>query len=211
LKERLIRTKRIFEEALDNSDHRVLRPAFHALERARLALKPARSLQESTESVKAEWRGEDHYPVDPVLAASAMPGLARRIIEATDPVTVVAIRRNNYRRYAELLADCDGLALPYPTLLDGTCPWIFPILLPNRDQIDRRWRDAGVALHTFGIYLHSALFETGKEPAIADARFLAENLLCLSIHQGITLDDIDRSAAIICQTFKNATQERSCT
>lgn len=186
--------KQLLEEALDHSDLRLIRALFKQLEQSRLALKRGRDSAPQTEEPT---RGEDRYPYDPRLAASSMPGFARRIIESSDLAEIARKRRRNFQQYGKSLSSLSGLHVLYPQLPAEACPWVYPVLLKGRDSIDHCWRDAGVALHTFGRYLHSALFLTDDQETIADAQFLAENLLCLAIHQNIASGDIARAAQII--------------
>lgn len=194
LLQQLVNFKQLFEQALDHSDYRLARAAFSRIERLRLALKPSpRHAAESKQSL----RGEDRYPFDHRLAVSRMPTSARRIIGSFDLGQVARKRRSNFSLYGKLLSDTGPLQIPYPELPLDACPWVFPVLLKGRDATDHMWRNSGVALHTFGIFLHSSLFETGDDQTISDAKFLADNVLCLAIHQGISENEIRASAEMI--------------
>lgn len=204
LKEGVVRLKRMLEESLDHSELDWLRKAFQKLESLRLALKPSRPPAPTADP--KEVAGEDLYPFDPYLAECAMPGLARQIVEASDLAELAKRRRSNYRRYCENLKECRPLQILFPKITDTVCPWVFPVLLPGRDNIDHRWRAAGVALHTFGLHLHSALFMCGDQQSIDDAVYLSKHLLCLSIHQGLTQQEIDRSSQLIREHLGNTTK-----
>jgi perosamine synthetase len=82
------------------------------------------------------------------------------------------------------------------------CPWVYPVLLEDRSRIDHTLRAAGVQLHTFGIYLHSALFERTDARTVADAVFLAERVLCLAIHQDLDSADIEQAVRTISHQFE---------
>lgn len=194
LGQQLVNFKKLFEEALEHSDYRIAHEVFSKIEQVRLAFKSA---PRDTTQVEQALRGEDRYPLDNRLANSAMPALARRIIESSDLNEVARRRRTNFRLYVKLLSDFGPLQMLHPELPEKACPWVFPVLLQGRDAIDHRWRDAGVALHTFGIYLHSALFDTADDQTIGDAKFLANNILCLAIHQDISEEEIGIAAGII--------------
>ena len=142
-------------------------------------------------------RGEAYYPMHASLADAAMPRHVRRIIAAADLPAIVGARRANYLRYQAALPRLQPLQALAPALPAATCPWVFPVLLDDRAQWDHRLRAAGVALHTFGIYLHSSLFASGAAAAVRDARYLADRVLCLSIHPDLGVADIDRSIAQI--------------
>lgn len=197
--ERIVLLKRMLEESLARSDHSWAWMVFQKLERLRLAMKPRRT--EAQTGAGNGMRGEDHYPFDARLAACTMPPLARQIIECADLAAIARLRRANYGRYAEQLSECPELTCLFPVLPETACPWVFPLLLPRRDDIDHHWLDSGVALHTFGLHLHSALFSSGDARTISDAVFLSRHVLCLSVHQNITRQDIDRSLAVIAHSL----------
>jgi len=197
LRQRVVNFKHLLEEALQHGPRGLARSAFAAIEALRLALKPRRSEAPPVKAPTEPLAGEARYPVDLRLADSAMPPLARKIIEAYDHASVTRCRRSNFRRYAELLQSKGPLKLLYSSLPGKTCPWVFPVLLEGRDSIDHRWRAQGVALHTFGIYLHSSLFERTDQATVDDALYLASHLLCLAIHQDVPEGGIDRSVNII--------------
>lgn len=194
-REALVRFKRDLEEALAHSPHRRSHAAFQTLERWRLgrgAVVPS-----AADQAPAPARGEDHYPFDPVLARAALPPLARRLLLGADLAAVAARRRANYLAYARLLPRDARLRPLRPELDEATCPWVYPVLLQDRDRIDRQWRAAGVALHTFGIWLHSALAREADRATREDAEFLARELLCLAVHQDLSPADIERSSALV--------------
>jgi perosamine synthetase len=196
MRERVVRLKRMLEEALSHSDHKRSKALVARLEATRLALRrPAATaalyVGEGTRP------GESHYPFDLILANSRIPGTARKILHATDFARLAQKRRDNFSLYGRLLSNTGKLQVLHSRLTAEVCPWVFPVLLQQRNEIDYLWRAQGVALHTFGIYLHSALFKSTDEATIADAKFLSDHLLCLAIHQDIGTAQIDCSAATI--------------
>lgn len=206
-----VRFKRMLENAIEHSEHRRTKATMRGLENLRLALKPgaggapvetpladADELREQVSHASPDSeRGEDYYVFDLRLAQSAMPTTALRILRAADLSAVAQRRRDNYDRYARLLRDDTTVRPLFPQRPADCCPWVFPVLLPDRDRIDQHWRRQGVALHTFGIHLHSALYASGDPAMIADARRLAQEVLCLSIHQDLSPDQISASANLI--------------
>jgi dTDP-4-amino-4,6-dideoxygalactose transaminase len=188
----------MIEEALDHSEHQISRTLFGKLEAMRNALRRRAAITQPA-TARDGATGEDYYPFDLTLANCRMPAIARRILESYDFSEVAEKRRANFSRYSRLLSTSNQLRVLFPNLPDGTCPWVFPVLLERRNEIDHRWRAAGVALHTFGIYLHSELFKTADTATIADAVYLSEHLLCLAIHQDISVAQVERSAATINQ------------
>lgn len=196
MRERAVRLKRMFEEALNQSDYARTKAIFAWLEAMRLARRHP-LVDAGTTAEQPHLTGESHYPFDLNLANCRMPGLARRIFESCDFVSLARTRSDNFNQYGRLLTNSNQLRILYPDLPSDTCPWVFPVLLERRDEIDHRWRAAGVPLHTFGIYLHSALFKSTDAATIADAKYLSENLLCLAIHQDLGAEHIQCAAATI--------------
>lgn len=191
LRARLAAYKMLIEEAIQANGATGLRVCFSAIERTRLALRP-RTAQTIAVLPSLE-NGEDYYPVHPSLARARMPSHVRAMLEASDLAAITLRRRDNFWRYQQHIQDLAPMRALIPQLPDDTCPWVYPVLLPRRDEFDRKLRAAGMALHTFGIYLHSRLFESADAATVADARLLAQQTLCLGIHQGLDPMDIDRS------------------
>ena len=196
MRERAVRLKRMLEEALIHSDHKRSKALFAQLEAKRVAMnRPAAADALDVDDYTRP--GESYYLFDRILANSRMPGTSRRILYATDFASLAQKRRDNFNLYGRLLTNTNQLQVLYSELPADTCPWVFPVLLQRRNEIDHLWRAQGVALHTFGIYLHSALFKGTDAGTIADAQYLSDHLLCLAIHQDIGTAQIERSAAII--------------
>ncbi len=208
LHERVVRLKRLFEEALNQSKHTFTQGVFLWLEAMRKALRrPAAPQLTSIEASLLP--GEAHYPFDLALANCRMPGLSRRILEACDFLSLTQKRRDNFNQYGQYLRSSDQLKLLHPALPPEACPWAFPVLLQQRSEIDHHWRASGVGLFTFGIYLHSALFKNTDATTIADAQYLSQHLLCLSIHQNISAAQIELAAGIINRTLTRTRVHRA--
>ena len=184
LRERVANAKRMFETALNHSNLERTKAVFTWLEALRTG--SSKHTTAPATEVPTSVVGESHYPFDLALAQSGMPRLARNILESTNFLKLAKIRRANFEKYSQLLIENNNFKILFPKTSEQTCPWVFPVLLTNRDSIDHRWRADGVALHTFGIYLHSALFQYGDSNCVADAKYLAEHILCLAIHQNIS-------------------------
>jgi perosamine synthetase len=207
LRERVIRVKRLIEEALNHSNHTLAKAVFMRLESMRLALRHS-GAEQGGDADASLLPGESYYPFDLTLANCRMPGLSRRMLEASDFPSLIQKRHANFNQYGKSLNPSDRMKLLYPALPAGACPWAFPVLLAGRGEIDQHWRADGVALYTFGIHLHSALFQNTDATTMADALYLSEHLLCLSIHQGINSAQIEAASNIINQTLMRTENER---
>jgi dTDP-4-amino-4,6-dideoxygalactose transaminase len=195
LKARARSFKRSLEESIEHSNIGPLRSAFGALERLRLASRAPS--QQSPKLAPTLECGEDYYEADPDLAAGGMPAFAKRVLMSSDLAEIANRRRANFLRYAAPGALPDAMRVMVPQLPSHACPWVFPVVLDDRERYDTKLRAAGVQLHSFGTFLHSALHKTGDERTIADARHLAQRMLCLSIHQDLGTEDIDRAALTV--------------
>ena len=202
---RLRNYKRQLEASIHRPGHPVLQALLAGADTLRTALRPAPSAAAAVAQPRPDLEhGETYYPMHASLSCAGMPAPVHRIIAACDIAAIVKTRRANFTRYqrsAHRLRPMQALADQLPA---ATCPWVYPVLLEDRSRWDQRARDAGVALHTFGIYLHSSLFSTGDRLAIQDARLLAERMLCLSIHQDLSEADIDRNCGLIETGFGTA-------
>ena len=141
-------------------------------------------------------QGERYYPFNPALAEADMPLAARNVIEGTELAALAFGRRGSFERYARGLAHTT-VVTPVTPVAPRAVPWVFPVLVAERDSRDFRWRQQGVPCHTFGSYLHSALFSATAEATVADARYLSHNLLCLAIHRDVTPEQIDAACDVI--------------
>ena len=194
--------KRLIEESVEHSNHRILRSVMRSVEAARMSLKP--TTQGAVAPVRPDpMRGEDYYPIEPHVSSGAMPGHSRRIIESLNLEVIANQRRANFARYSAQAGSLNPMQPLVTSLPRSTCPWVYPVLLHNRSNIDFNLKAAGVQLHTFGIYLHSALFRQTDALTVSNAQFLANELLCLSVHQDMTTSDIDQAVEVIQREVRN--------
>lgn len=198
---RLRNYKRLLEESIGRSHRTGLKALMQVAEGASHALSKAR--RTAPDTLHDLEHGETYYPVPRNLAEAAMPAHVQRIIRAADITAISQARCANFRAYlrsARRLQPMQTLASDLPA---DTCPWVYPVLLNDRSRWDHKLRSVGVALHTFGIYLHSSLFLDPDSKARTDAKYLAERILCLSIHQDLSVSDININCNLIETSFKS--------
>jgi hypothetical protein len=128
-----------------------------------------------------------------------MHWLSRHILFAADLQAVADARRRNYTIFHERIVENSRIRKVFGELPGDACPWVFPIIMEGREleRLDYQLRDQGVPLFTFGSTLHPLVFMCDDPLVVGDARFLADNLVCLSIHQDIEPAQIEWACARI--------------
>lgn len=112
-------------------------------------------------------------------------GVTRRIIARTDWTEAVKRRRENYARLESRLDP--GVRRALPAFPAGACPLSFPILVPDKVALERRFSDEGVET----INMWSRRHPDVPEGAFPDVEFLRRHVLELPIHQGLRFEHID--------------------
>ena len=122
--------------------------------------------------------------------AHAMSRLSRRIMAALEDgfARIAATRRENYERLAAGFSGFPEARLPFPALDEGTCPWVFPVLLEERDGVVAALRDQGVPAGTWP-ELPAAV---AREPSFDVAHRYAARLMTLPVHQDLGPAQMDR-------------------
>lgn len=193
-------TKRLFEQAIDNLECNPAVRWLLSLGEKRQALKPAAS--QRVQSAQNDSSGDEQiYQLDPVqtlnpaLNMSPMPWLSRWVLAAADLPSIIESRRRNFMLYHNGIKESDRVRKIFQTLPEHVCPWVFPIIFEGRrrESLDFMLRAEGVLLYTFGSTLHPTFSTCTEAGMVANARFLADNLVCLSVHQDIQPSDIAAS------------------
>ena len=138
------------------------------------------------------------YPKNNDDFCTKIPIWALRLLKRWDLAEIVSLRRANYQRYLDLFSNIDGVLPLVTELPSSACPWAFPVLLQQRDELAPRMRDAGVPLFTFGETMHPAQELTlAKDTELQmSVKYLIDTCLCLPLHQDITQGMIDEYAHI---------------
>jgi len=118
---------------------------------------------------------------DPGLAHLRMSPVSAYLVRHTDLRAVVARRRRNYEGLLGRLAGLPGVELPFPCLPPGTCPMIFPLVVPDRDDVHRRLRALGIPAVTWEYAAHPDL-PLDRFPTVA---WLYRHLVMLPVHQSL--------------------------
>ena len=194
------RCKLMLEEAINGTDNAIVKAGFNFLERQRVRLKTRG--RASAAPAAATLSIDDVFPFDPTLACARIPAVSRMVMEGSDLAAVAEARRRNYEAMSASLADSPRLQMLRAVLPPEVCPWAVPVILRDRRNLDYRLRAQGVPLYTHGDTLHPLVFAGPPSPMLDDARFLADNLLCLAIHQHLSEEDVRSYSATIGQILQ---------
>jgi dTDP-4-amino-4,6-dideoxygalactose transaminase len=142
---------------------------------------------------------EEAYPYLPAVSSWRMPMSARMVLERADLATLVATRRAHYEMLANGLKANDEIVPLRPQLAPHTCPWGFAVRLHRRPERDYLLRARGVPVFTFGETLHPLLFERHprEREMLASVLELRDTTLTISIHQGLTSEQMSTVVAIL--------------
>jgi dTDP-4-amino-4,6-dideoxygalactose transaminase len=139
------------------------------------------------------------YPYDPAVSEWAMPRTAWWILARARLAEISAARRRNYQLLSARLEFTEEIVAVRRELQGDTCPWGFPVLLGRRQERDYLIRARGVPLFTFGEVLHPHLFarKALNSRMLETARRLSDSILVFSVHQDLTVVQMELFAAII--------------
>lgn len=119
----------------------------------------------------------------------------RQLVGFTNPDRVVARRRANYERLASWLRVYTSI--PFPELAPGVCPLLFPILVPNREQVRSQLQALGVESGNYWPAPHA----TCPADLAAEVAPWRQRCLELPIHQELSESDIDRVAKAVIEVL----------
>ena len=126
-----------------------------------------------------------------------MTALSKRVLRRSDISAVMKRRRDNYIRLTDAVRTIAGVAPLFPFLPEEICPWVFPLVVYEIEDLQMILRAKGIPVTSWGGVIHQAL-PLGKFP---NARFLYENLLFLPIHQNIESEDLRTMVGILRETL----------
>jgi hypothetical protein len=113
--------------------------------------------------------------------------LARRI----DYDYVYEQRRDHFKFISNRVGTLKGIRPIYESLIDGVCPWGFPVLVQDRDKIQKSLAKHGTILPT-----HWRLPDCIPLDKFPDSRYLSEHIMTLPVFQGL---GIRRLSSLLCK------------
>lgn len=111
-----------------------------------------------------------------------MSQFSRMILERTYHAEIIHRRRRNYNTLRSFLSEFTELHFFSGELVEGICPWVFPVLAPGVQDFHLKLRDMGIPATTWGGVVHPQV----PLDAFPNAKYLYRNLVFLPIHQDIT-------------------------
>jgi perosamine synthetase len=123
---------------------------------------------------------------DPLLAPMRLRRVERHLFERLDRGRIVALRRRNYERLAQLLPAGPGLIPLFPQLPPGAVPYVFAVRLESPDEVYAQLRAQRLPVLRWDRYWPGAI------DAVRDVgRDWGHHVLQILCHQNLTLADLD--------------------
>jgi dTDP-4-amino-4,6-dideoxygalactose transaminase len=132
----------------------------------------------------------------------AMSGISKRILKRVDIAKVVERRQRNYQHLRDAVQSTKKVTLPYPTVPQNICPWVFPLLVHGVADIQLILRARGIPATSWGGVIHPSLILE----QFPSARFLYDNLLFLPIHQSMEEKDLQAMIRILGEVLQQRLQ-----
>jgi len=139
---------------------------------------------------REEMVGSGYSSWDPrMLEYDASPWV-RRLMRLVDPVSIVAKRRENYLHLAARLRGRAHTPAPFDKLPEGVCPLFFPVVVEDKIRFQSDMLRLGIQTINLWYESHPAC----PPDLDAETSKWRRHLIEVPIHQGLSLEDIDRVA-----------------
>jgi perosamine synthetase len=137
----------------------------------------------------------NNYSLDlePGSLSLGMSGPSRRMLRQADFGEISEARRRNYRLLQVRLTGVPNVEPLFPTLHEGVCPWVFPVVASGRAGFHLELRAKGIPAVTWGEVIHRDL-PLHEFPA---ARFLYDHAVLLPVHQSLRESDLDATVEAV--------------
>lgn len=135
----------------------------------------------------------DSMDFDVSLLQLGISKMSRSILQEADETAIIEKRRENYAFLYELLREEKGVRIIFDELPTQTCPLFFPILVTERDELQKKLKELGINTFIFGKSLHALL----PRNDFYNAQYFADHNLCLPIHQDIEREHIIYMAKVL--------------
>ncbi len=105
---------------------------------------------------------------------------------------IISLRRRNYQLLAQQLADIPGVHSLFPILVEGSAPYVFPLVVDNPDRYYQSFRASGLPIFRWDWQWPDTPREEGDAGAL-----WSHQTFQIGCHQDLELDDIAAMAKTI--------------
>jgi dTDP-4-amino-4,6-dideoxygalactose transaminase len=123
----------------------------------------------------------------------AISSSSRWVWERADWQRIRRLRRRNYALLRAAVAGIDGVRPLTPVAPEGTCPWVLPVMVAERDRVVRQLRARGVGAVRFWARSLRG-FGGDRFPEVQQLR---DHVLALPVHQDVTEDYVHRMSVAV--------------
>jgi perosamine synthetase len=117
---------------------------------------------------------------------------------------IVRKRQDNYRALRDLVSGINGMEIACQDLTDDVCPLFLPILVENRDALQRYLTKERIETYVFGRNLHPSL----DRQSFRESQFLSDQVLGIPLHQDLDGADMARIASVLRQALQETQSQR---
>ena len=145
-----------------------------------------RTMGKKLEKSLAPSSSQGGYALEPQWIRARMSRISTSILTHCKGKRIYEVRRRNYQRIVQALADEPGIRPLFPELPDGIVPLVVPMIMENPERLFPVLKQAGVPIWRFGEYLHPEIDESICRNTI----FLSKHVFQFPCHSELRDDEI---------------------
>ena len=134
-----------------------------------------------TSSALAPDSSDSSFNFDPRWIDKRSSTFSRLTLRAVSHTRIVSLRRRHYLALQAAVGKLPGCRPLFANLPDGACPWVFPLLVDQREAVFERLHAAGVPMVRFGASLWPGVDATVCANSVA----LGRHLIAFPCHQAL--------------------------
>lgn len=135
---------------------------------------------------------------DPSSVNLKMSDFSKFILRNIDIPAIVEKRRFNCLYLLKAMESLPGVTPFFPSLPEGACPWIFPVVANGQKDFHTLLRSKGIPAVTWGGVIHPML----SLEEFPDAVFLYQNVVFLPIHQSMENSQMQMLVEVLAEAAK---------
>jgi len=145
---------------------------------------------------------EDVIALDADIVPRTISPLSRELVARSDLSEIARARRENFDRWRILLTALPQLRPLFPGFDGGECPYGFPILVKERRELITHLAAHGIlAEPTILPPYYSAVATAAWKERFVGIEALAQDMVTLPVHQGLTTAVVDRIGTMVMDFF----------